>query len=104
MEAANKENSPTDGRADQAGKSAALGEATQEKSALQESNTNTATTQSTDGALKEPAPKVEDAKAEEEPANQIVEKKPKQEPDFFNAKAKSTSLQDHFNRFRKAKK
>ena len=102
MEGANKENAVSETQDVQAAKGSSGGEAVAERSALQESNVENVTTQSTEGAVqKETAPKIEDQDAGA--ANQITEKKPKKEPDFFKT-TKATSLQDHFNRFRKAKK
>jgi cell wall-associated NlpC family hydrolase len=49
-------------------------------------------------------PPTKDRDPELAEANQDEKKKTKKEPDFFNTGNKKTSLQDHFNRFRKAKK
>lgn len=107
---ADKENSPTETQVVQP----TSAKTPTEKPALGESNTNTALTgvlTTSDGVLKETAPKTEEAPkveesktTEEGSGDQIKEKQPKKkEPDFFNNN-KKTSLQDHFGRFRKAKK
>lgn len=76
-----------------------------DKSALQESNVNAAVIQSPEIPAVNQTEKVEEQKTgDESTSNLNLKKKPKKEPDFFNNANKKTSLQDHFDRFRKAKK